>query len=1088
MRLREHASTTKAVTRYANYAVAIGDPEQQHHASCSIPVTTYSGAFSNATHLLKGLTRTSHVDQDQRRALAHAFARSLGRKDDVELVDALAKGEAPASDMFYQPTQESLDAAGMELARLQKRGHVSSDDFHAWLRKQLDIQRNILARSMSVLEPSKKGLHTQEALSPLLLAEIRASIAASLHAIQPSPHDTFPATRTNVVLHSPANSFEATVEDAVASIAHELNADTVVLQAQDLAQLAGDYLGESAEPTPNSIRALGYDTFSNLAIHDAVVDLDGTDHMDGFEDEQDASSDAHGSSSPGRRPIPFIKMVVMRNLGGALKDLTHNLGKSSLLTGGALGEPNSTSGGHPSRSQTQSEVQLEDLKIAALLETLVDSVDLKRKFATSSHDDPGQESVHTSDAATEGPGPINSSPGKPKLFDFSFEGDNMSVDVTEAVPSKASLSMSFVSLVKSPDLQPDGTKRPKIILVKDIKELSATQYGSKILQKLEEIVRNQRKAGERVMIVGITCSQDLTPSMSTAGVQALQSEGQNDTFRTIVVAPGQDVGDDFWRTPGLELRLSDGERSKFQGINIRHIQDMLRSLDPEAATALADIEQTRTMARPYLPIFSKSIGLAPFSYDEAHRIALTALGLHTLDDGSDSLNWGHVALAMNLLKASDTIKYAYVNVRAEELAKPFAVQYRARMEDIKARRESRKSGDRESNRAQDLGRIRANATQHEKKLMHGIVDAENIKTTFDQVHVPEETVEAIRTVTSMSLLRPDAFNYGILATEKVSGALLYGPPGTGKTLLAKAVAKESGCRVLEISGSSIMDKYVGEGEKNVAAIFSLARKLSPCVVFLDEADAIFSTRDASRERTSHREILNQFLKEWDGLSTSSVFVMVATNRPFDMDDAVIRRLPRRLLIDLPTEKDRKKILDIHLRDEQLDSSIDLDDIAKRTPLYSGSDLKNVAVFAALACVREENEQAALAHAQHADASTPTAQTADKLLDEMLASSTSATPDTANANANHQDPPAPSHTPILIPGLKYTFPERRTLHPRHFEKALLEVSASISENMSSLNAIKKFDEQYGDKKGRRKRNPYGFGVGEASVEAAARVRT
>ena len=151
--------------------------------------------------------------------------------------------------------------------------------------------------------------------------------------------------------------------------------------------------------------------------------------------------------------------------------------------------------------------------------------------------------------------------------------------------------------------------------------------------------------------------------------------------------------------------------------------------------------------------------------------------------------------------------------------------------------------------------------------------------------------------------------------------------------------------------------YVGEGEKNVKAIFTLAKKLSPCVIFIDEADAIFAARAQSTRRSaSHREIINQFLQTWDGTDVSA-FIMVATNRPFDLDDAVLRRLPRRLLVDLPTEKDREAILKIHLKDEILDESVSLQTIAQNTPFYSGSDLKNISVAAAMACIREENELA-----------------------------------------------------------------------------------------------------------------------------------
>jgi len=155
---------------------------------------------------------------------------------------------------------------------------------------------------------------------------------------------------------------------------------------------------------------------------------------------------------------------------------------------------------------------------------------------------------------------------------------------------------------------------------------------------------------------------------------------------------------------------------------------------------------------------------------------------------------------------------------------------------------------------------------------------------------------------------------------------------------------------------------------------------------------------------------------------SGAFIMVATNRPMDLDDAVLRRLPRRLLVDLPTESDRLAILKIHLRDEVLADDVDLNELAKKTPFYSGSDLKNVAVAAALECVREENEAA----------------------------------------KKHVGEEAYKHA------------EKRTLTGKHFEKAVGEISASISEDMSSLRDIKKFDEQYGDKRGKKKRSArWGF---------------
>lgn len=250
--------------------------------------------------------------------------------------------------------------------------------------------------------------------------------------------------------------------------------------------------------------------------------------------------------------------------------------------------------------------------------------------------------------------------------------------------------------------------------------------------------------------------------------------------------------------------------------------------------------------------------------------------------------------------------------------------------------------------------------------------------------------------------------------------------------------------------------YVGEGEKNVKAVFSLAKKLAPCIVFIDEADAILGSRGGNSTRTTHRELINQFLREWDGMNNLGAFIMVATNRPFDLDDACLRRLPRRLLVDLPTENDREAILRIHLKGEILEPAVSLPTLASQTPFYSGSDLKNLVVAAALSCVREEVEQAA-------------------------ASASTLPPNSS-----------PGYSAFHSPNKQiYGIEAKRTLLARHFTKAMEEISASISEDMSSLIAIRKFDEEFGDLRGRRKKErAYGFDTvkgGEKKRSDAARVR-
>ncbi|KAL3673648.1 hypothetical protein V7S43_001347 [Phytophthora oleae] len=201
-------------------------------------------------------------------------------------------------------------------------------------------------------------------------------------------------------------------------------------------------------------------------------------------------------------------------------------------------------------------------------------------------------------------------------------------------------------------------------------------------------------------------------------------------------------------------------------------------------------------------------------------------------------------------------------------------------------------------------------------------------------------------------LRPDLFT-GLRAPPR--GVLLFGPPGTGKTLLAKAVATESKATFFNISASSLTSKWVGEGEKLVRALFEMARELQPSVVFMDEIDALLSTRSASENEASRR-IKNQFFTELDGAASSQedrILIMGATNLPQELDEAIVRRLEKRIYVPLPDASSREG-LTLHLLGSQKFSlsSKDIKNIVKATEGYSGSDLKAVCKDAALGPIRE----------------------------------------------------------------------------------------------------------------------------------------
>ncbi|KAG8384964.1 hypothetical protein BUALT_Bualt04G0172900 [Buddleja alternifolia] len=228
-----------------------------------------------------------------------------------------------------------------------------------------------------------------------------------------------------------------------------------------------------------------------------------------------------------------------------------------------------------------------------------------------------------------------------------------------------------------------------------------------------------------------------------------------------------------------------------------------------------------------------------------------------------------------------------------------------------------------------------NENEFEKRILEDVILHTEIGVKFDDIGALDNIKDALKEL-------------------PCRGILLFGPPGTGKTMLAKAVATESEANFINISTSNITSKWVGESEKFVKAIFSLASKLAPSVVFIDEVDSLFGKRWEQEPETT-RKIKNEFMLNWDGLrskDTERVLVLAATNRPFDLDEAVIRRMPRRFMVNLPDVPNRSKILKVILAKEDLGRDVDFDGIAHMTDAFSGSDLKNLCVAAAYRPVKE----------------------------------------------------------------------------------------------------------------------------------------
>jgi SpoVK/Ycf46/Vps4 family AAA+-type ATPase len=312
----------------------------------------------------------------------------------------------------------------------------------------------------------------------------------------------------------------------------------------------------------------------------------------------------------------------------------------------------------------------------------------------------------------------------------------------------------------------------------------------------------------------------------------------------------------------------------------------------------------------------------------------------------------------------------------------------------------------------------------EKRLLPHVIIPEQMDVSFRSIGALQSVKDSLYDLVIAPLVYPNLFSKGILA-KGISGVLLFGPPGTGKTMLAKALARESRAAFINLSMGTLASKWYGETEKSLLALFNLAKKLSPCIIFIDEIDGFLSQRGEEHEVT--RRVKNDFMAAWDGLKSSDprsrrILVLGATNRPFDLDEAALRRLPKRILVDIPSHQDREAILKVLLKDENLAPDVTAESIAKSTEGYTGSDLKNLTLSACHHVVR-----------QHI-----------KTMHENV-------PGLVSADGFSED------TEVQIPN-EYKTPRAVTM--ADFLKAKEEIQPSVSEESQSVRELRKWNQIYG----------------------------
>ncbi|CAL1374855.1 unnamed protein product [Linum trigynum] len=311
--------------------------------------------------------------------------------------------------------------------------------------------------------------------------------------------------------------------------------------------------------------------------------------------------------------------------------------------------------------------------------------------------------------------------------------------------------------------------------------------------------------------------------------------------------------------------------------------------------------------------------------------------------------------------------------------------------------------------------------EYETNFVSAVVPPGEIGVRFNDVGALEDVKKALNELVILPMRRPELFSHGNLL-RPCKGILLFGPPGTGKTLLAKALATEAGANFISITGSTLTSKWFGDAEKLTKALFSFASKLAPVIIFVDEVDSLLGARGGAFEHEATRRMRNEFMAAWDGLRSKDsqrILILGATNRPFDLDDAVIRRLPRRIYVDLPDAENRMKILKIILGNENLQTDFQFEELANVTEGYSGSDLKNLCIAAAYRPVQEVLEK------------------------------------------ENTEQKGDAQGPAL-----------RSLTLDDFVQSKAKVGPSVAFDAASMNELRKWNEQYGEG-GSRRKSPFGF---------------
>lgn len=629
------------------------------------------------------------------------------------------------------------------------------------------------------LEARKRLVRSHPGYQPMswLFLEAETSIRAALDLAENSHKaSNFASSRVDLSLHCPDSKSHDQLDFLVTTLASVVGADVIRIDASDIEELMADYVGQGRDE-PGSFSSLAYDVYDGYEADNSATIAKGfgppEDEVIDEEGDYDENEDETDDMRPGQGPDGFATLEDLRK---ALYEKRHELGRALQrigIAGISIGSPRiiRTEGAgdlshmqmlqRSFRSSSSAEtVRWDDQRLDVLLDAMLEAANKKRTAL-----DPTLRLARTSsglDLKELIPWQVfrswqqRPSQFKAQTADLLMYYLTSNVGHGEVVRLEAKGGDSDVIPADS------QTSKPKTIVhVRDLKDISRSRLGDAVIRRLIHVIQKRRWRGESVIVVGTT-------SQASNMFMTSPLEADDFPFRTLTVPP-------FFKHTSSEyeklatstafthcLTMAGPASYRILEINLRHIQNMLCRMKPGY-----DVDLLATSSRAQMSMQGTQIlGEKVLSFDQVQRLVLIAIGLGQTHMKSEVIQPIHIALATYIMTRVDYVTQAWATD-----------QNTSRMR--KSAMPGNKGKDGNKNDEADQGHskidaIRADCNQHESRLLTGVVDAQNIKTGFADVHATEETINALKTLTTLSLMRPDAFKYGVLANDRLPGLLLYG--------------------------------------------------------------------------------------------------------------------------------------------------------------------------------------------------------------------------------------------------------------------------------------------------------------------------